>query len=77
MHRTSNLNKFKDFEQVLKKIPKLCLMKKKGSKIHKERLNKFFCFKISITNTITINVFKMFKCDKNQVPYCNVQNFKK
>jgi len=48
-----------------------------SANIHKECLNNLFCFKIITTNTLVVNVCKMFKCDKNQLPYCDVQNFKK
>jgi hypothetical protein len=29
------------------------------------------------TNTFYANVHEMYKCDKNQMSYCNVKNFKK
>jgi hypothetical protein len=32
--------------------------------------------KIYTTNSLTINVYKIFKCDNNQMPYCNVQGSK-
>ncbi len=73
----SNLNKFKDSDQVLKKNPKLCCMKKESSRTHKECLNNFFWPNIFITNTLCVNVYKMYKCDKNQMPYCNVKSFEK
>ncbi len=69
----SNLNKFKDSYQVLEKNPKLCFMKEKNSRTHKECLNKFFWFKIFTTNTLCVNVYKMYECDKNQMPYYNVK----
>jgi len=28
-------------------------------------------------NTLCVNEYKMYKCDKNQMPCCNVKNFKK
>ncbi len=73
MHSMSNLNKFQDSYQVQKQNPRFCLLKKKHLRIHKECLNKFFWPKILITNTLGTNVHKMYECDKNQVPYCNVQ----
>ncbi len=77
MHRMSNLNKFKDSYQVLEKNPRLCFMRKKSSKTHKECLNKFFWPKIFTTNTLCVNVYKMYECDKNQMPYYNVEGLKK
>jgi hypothetical protein len=78
MHNISNLNKFQDSYQVLEKNLGLCFEKKKrGSKIHKECLNKFFWPKILTTNTLGINVRKIYECDKNQMPYCNVIFLKK
>jgi hypothetical protein len=76
MYNMSNLNKFKDSYQVLEKNLGICLMKKKSSKIHKECLNNFFRPKIFITNTLCINVYKMYEFDKNQMHYCNVKSFK-
>jgi hypothetical protein len=76
MYKMSNLNKLKDSYQVLEKNPRICLVEKK-SRIHKERLNNRFWPKIFITNTLCANVYKMYECDKNQMPYCNVKNFKK
>jgi hypothetical protein len=36
-----------------------------------------YCFiKKFVTNSLTINVYKTFKCDNNQMPYCNVQGSK-
>jgi len=63
MHNLVNLNKFQDPYQVLEK----------NSKTHK----KCFWPKILTTNTLGTNAYKMYKCDKNQMPYCNVKNFKK
>jgi hypothetical protein len=77
MHSMSNLNKFQDSYQVLAKKLGLCFLRKKSSKIHKECLNIFFWPKVLTTNTLGINVGKIYECDKNQVPYCNVKNFKK
>jgi hypothetical protein len=68
MHKMSNLNKFKDSYQVLEKIPQLCFMRKINSKIHNECLNNFFLPKIFSTNTLCANVYKMYECDKNQMP---------
>jgi hypothetical protein len=77
MHRMSNLNKFKYSYQVLEKNPRLCHMRKKSSKIHNEYLNDFFWPKIFTTNTLCVNVYKMYDCENNQMPYCNVKSFKK
>jgi hypothetical protein len=52
-------------------------MKTKSLKTHKECLNKLFWPKIFTTNTLHVNVYKMYECDKNQMPYCNVKSFKK
>ncbi len=71
----SNLNKIKDSYQVLEKNPKLCLMRKNNSKIHKECLNNFFLSKIFTTNTLCANVHKICECDKNQMSYYNVKSF--
>jgi len=76
MHTMSNLNKFRDSYQVLEKNPQLCFLKKKGWKTHKKCLNKFFWFKILTTNTLSINLHKIYQFDKNQIPYCNVKSFK-
>jgi len=77
MHKFSNLNKFKDSYQVFEKNSRLCRMRKKSSKTHKECLNNFFWLKIFTTNTLCVNVYKMYECDKNQVLYCNVKSFKR
>jgi hypothetical protein len=77
MHRMSNVNKFNDSYQVLKKNPRLCCMENKSLKTHKECLNNFFWFKIFTTNTLCVNEYKMYECDKNLMPYCNVKSFKK
>jgi hypothetical protein len=37
---------------------------------------KYFGPKILTTNILDINVHKMYECDKNQVPCCNVKSFK-
>jgi hypothetical protein len=71
----SNLNKFHDSYQVLKKSKALSLEKKKSSRIHKECLNKLFLPKILTANTFDTNVHKMHECDKNQVRFCNVKSF--
>jgi hypothetical protein len=34
-------------------------------------------FKFYTTNDLGVNVYKTLKCDKNQMPYYNVQIFKK
>jgi len=52
-------------------------MKKRSSRIHKECLNNFFWPKIFTTNTLCINVYKMYECYINQMPYYNVKCFKK
>ncbi len=67
------------FEQVLgflsspRKKSKILFLQKKSSKTHKECLNKCFWPKIPITNTLGTSVHRMYKCEKNQVPYCNVK----
>ncbi len=33
--------------------------------------------KIFTTNTLCANVYKVYKCVSNQMPYCNVKSFKK
>jgi hypothetical protein len=78
MHRMLNFKKFNDSYQVLEKNPRLCFMKnKKSSRIHKECLNNFFWPNIFIINTLCFNMYKIYECDKNQMPYCNVKSFKK
>jgi hypothetical protein len=71
--------KFVKFEQVsgflpslVKKSKTLSPKKKKGSRIHKECLNKCFWPKILSTNTLGTIVHKMYESDKNQVTYYNV-----
>jgi hypothetical protein len=59
-----------------KKSKTLSLEKKKSSRTHKECLNKYFRPKILTTNILDIDVHKMYECDKNQMPYCNVKKFK-
>jgi hypothetical protein len=77
MHRILNLNKFKDSYQVLEKKSKhLSHEEKKGSKTHKECLNNLFWPNIFTTNTLCVNVYKMYECDNSQMPYCNVKSFK-
>ncbi len=51
-------------------------MKKRSSRTHKECLNKLFFLMIFITNILVANVYKMLKCDKNQMFYYNVKSFK-
>jgi hypothetical protein len=77
MHRMSNLNKFKDSYQVFEKNLGLCCMRKKSSRTHKKFPNKFFWPMIFTLNTLCVNVYKMYECDKNQMPYNNVKSFKK
>jgi hypothetical protein len=77
MHRMSNLNKFMDSYQVFEKNLGFCHMRKKSSMTHKECLNNFFWPKIFTTNTLCVNVYKMYECEKNQMPYCNVIFFHK
>jgi len=36
-----------------------------------------FWFKIFTTITLYVNVYKMYECEKNQIPCCNVKNFKR
>jgi hypothetical protein len=38
---------------------------------------QIFWPKILITNTLGTNVYKMYECDKNQMPYYNVKGFTK
>jgi len=40
---------------------------------HGECLNKLLCFKILTTKTLGANVYKMFKCNKNQVKVAQKQ----
>jgi hypothetical protein len=77
MHRMSNLNKFKDSYQALEKNLRLYCMRKKSSNTHKECLNDFFWPKISTTNTLCVNVYKIYVYDNNQMFYCNIIFFKK
>jgi len=77
MHRMSNLNKLKNSDQVLEKHLGLYFIEKKSSKTHKECLKNVFWPKTFITNILCVNVYKMYECDKNQMPYCNVKCFKK
>jgi len=77
MHRMLNLNKFKDSCQVFEKNPRLCFMRKKNSRIHKKYFLKNIWPKIFTTNTLCANVYKMYECDKNRMPYCIVKSFKK
>jgi hypothetical protein len=52
-------------------------MRIKNSRTHKKCLNNFFWPKIFITNILCANVYKMYECDKNQMPYCNVKSLNK
>jgi hypothetical protein len=72
----TNLNKFKDSYQVLEKKSMTLSHEKKSSRTYKKCLNNFFWLKIFITNTLCANVYKMYECDKNQMPYCNIKKFK-
>jgi hypothetical protein len=38
--------------------------------------NNFFWPKISTTNMSCANVYELYECDKNKMPYCNVKSFK-
>ncbi len=69
MHIMSNLNKFKDSDQVLEKHLGLCFIRKKSSMIHKECLNNFFLPKMFVTNTLCAKVYKLYECDKNKMPH--------
>jgi hypothetical protein len=77
MHNMSNLNKFQNSYQILEKNTRLYFLRKESSKTHKECLHKFFWPKILTTNTLGTNAYKIYECDKNQMPYCNVKIFKK
>ncbi len=61
----------------LKKIQNFVSWGKKRLRTCKECLNNFFWYKIFTTNTLCVNVYKMYECEKNQMPYCNVNFFKK
>jgi hypothetical protein len=61
----------------LKNIQDFVTWGKKSSRIHKECLNNFFWPKIFTTNTLYLNVYKIYECDKNQMLYCNVKSFEK
>jgi hypothetical protein len=77
MHIMSNLNKFKDSYQVFGKNPTKTLSyeKKKFKDSFKDCLNNFFlAWRIFTTNTLCVNVYKMYECDEN---HYNVKNFKK
>jgi hypothetical protein len=76
MHNMSNLNKFQNSYQVLKKNRGFFSINK-SSKIHKKCLNNFFWPKILPTSTLGTDVHKMYECDKNQMPYCNIKKLKK
>ncbi len=43
----------------------------------KKCLNNFFWPKIFTINTLCANVYKIYECDKNQMPYYHVKSFKK
>ncbi len=70
------------FEQVSRFLPSLGKKSKTLSPKKKEvpklirNVYKVFWPKILITNTLNINVHKMYECDKNQVPYCIAKRFK-
>jgi hypothetical protein len=76
MYSMSNLNKFQNSYQVLEKKKKLCFLQKRSSKIHKECLNNLFWHEVLTKNTLGTNEHKMYECDKNQMPYCNIKSFK-
>jgi len=38
---------------------------------------QIFLSKIFTKNTLCANVYKVYECDKNQMPYCNVKKFLK
>ncbi len=41
-------------------------------------MSKFFFWpKSFITNILCVNVYKIYECDKNQMPYYDVKIFKK
>jgi hypothetical protein len=77
VHNFFNLKNLKVHGKSRKTSRILFCEKNKSSRTHKEHLNKLFYLKIFTTSTLTTNVYQMFKCDKNQVSYCNVQNFNK
>jgi len=49
-------------------------MRKK--KLKDSCLNNFFWPKIFTTNILCLNVYKLYECDKNQIPSCNIKSFK-
>jgi hypothetical protein len=67
---------FTNLTKSWKKIQDFVSWEKKHSRINKECLNKFFWPKILTTNTLGTNVHKMYECDKNQMPYCNIKCLK-
>jgi hypothetical protein len=60
VHRMSILNKFQDSYKVLEKNLELCLMEKRSLAIDKKCLNNFFWPKIFTTNTLCVDVYKMY-----------------
>ncbi len=59
----------------LEKIQDFVSWKKKSSLTHGKYLNNLFGPNIFTTNTSCANVYKMYECDKNKMPYHNVKVF--
>jgi hypothetical protein len=77
MYRMSNLNKLKDFYQIFEKNSRLCFMRKKVQGLIRNVLNIFIGPRSLSPTPLCANVYKMYECDKNQMPYCSVKKFKK
>jgi hypothetical protein len=71
MYSMSNMNKFQNSYQVWEKIQYFVFWKK--FKDLQWMFKQIYLAQNSYPNTIDTNVHKMYKFDKNQVPYCNVK----
>ncbi len=73
----SNLNKFKDSYQVLEKNPRLSFMIKKVQGSYGMSKQLLLAQDFLPQTLLCVIVYKVYECDKNQMPYCNVESFKK
>jgi hypothetical protein len=68
MHKTLNLNKFRKSYEVFEKHSRLCLMRKKSSKTHKECLNNFFGPRFLSQTPYVLMCMKCMNLTRTQCP---------
>jgi hypothetical protein len=61
----------------LKTIENFVAQEKISSRIHQKCLNNFFWPKTFTTNTLCVNVYKIYECDKNPNALLQCKKFQK